>query len=147
MKKAVGEETFVLLEEANRKFASVIDNIRRKNMDDENMKRPPEGRGIAEIMGRTIAEAAAERRDCRDYGPALATECPGDPPVSAVGPEQNGLRISWEIIGGHIILQAGCKRGIFHSYDEALFGLSKWAYELVREGIEKELKRQLESKP
>ena len=70
-----------------------------------------------------------------------------DQPDSRTGPEQNGLRISWEIIGGHIILQAGCKRGIFHSYDEALFGLSKWAYELVKEGIEKELKRQLESKP
>jgi len=56
----------------------------------------------------------------------------------------SGVMVTWDILDGHIILTAGCQRGIFHSYQQAMAGLIVWAGEILREDVEKEVKRQLE---
>jgi len=58
-------------------------------------------------------------------------------------PDNPGIMVTWDLIDAHIILRAGCKRGIFHSYQEAMTALIMWAGNTLRDGIQAEIERQL----
>ena len=54
-----------------------------------------------------------------------------------------GITVTWDILNGHVLLTAGCKRGIFHSYQEAMTALIMWAGDTLRDRIEAQIKHQL----